>query len=263
MSVGYSFTNKQFIMAENNPLRFVGLDNYVRVFTSPEMLASAKNIAIYVLMVVPAITIFSLLLAVLMNNRLAGMGIFRAISFSPQIVSMTVVAIVWAFIMGASKTSILNSVLGFFGIEAQGWLRDPGQALGSIAFMTVWTAVGFNMIIILAGLQFIPKDLYEAASLDGANALKQLWSITIPMLKPTLVFVVITNVIAALKLFTQVLVLTQGGPMNSTISPAYLIYETGFTKMQVGLSAAQSVVFFVAVLTLSLFQSKVLLKEKD
>ncbi len=261
MSVVNSFTNKQFLMSPNNPLKFVGLENYKRVLSSPEMGAATVNIVVYMLMVVPAVTILSLLLAILLNNKMKGMAIFRAISFSPQVVSMAVVAVIWAFILGSSKTSLLNSFLGLFGIPAQGFLRDPSQALASIAVMSIWTAIGFNMIIFLSGLQFIPSDLYEAASIDGAGPTRKFFSITVPMHKNSIAFVIITNVISSLKMFTQVLVLTRGGPLNSTLTPTYLIYETGYSKMQVGVSSAQSVIFFCAVLVVSLIQSKVLLKE--
>lgn len=258
----YSFTNKQFVMAANNPLRFVGLENYKRVLSSGDMIAAAKNTVKYTLYVVPALTILPLLLALLLNNKLKGMTVFRVICFSPQVISMAVVSVVWAFILGSSKGSMMNAIIGAFGLPPQGWLKDPGQSLFSIAIMSIWSAVGFNMIIYLSGIQFISEDIYEAAQIDGCGPVQKFFYITFPLLRNTVVFIVMTNIISSLKLFTQILVLTKGGPMKSTISLVYLIYETGFVKMQIGVSAAQSVVFFVVVMIISTIQSKVLLKEE-
>ncbi|MCI9637104.1 MAG: sugar ABC transporter permease [Hungatella sp.] len=262
MSFMYSFTNKQFVMAANNPLKFVGLENYKRVLTSGDMIAAAKNTVQYTFYVVPALTILPLLLALLLNNQLKGMTFFRIVCFSPQVISMAVVSIVWAFILGSSKSSMMNTILGFFGLPPQGWLKDPAQSLFSIAVMSVWSAVGFNMIIYLSGIQFISQDVYEAAQIDGCGPVQKFFYITFPLLKNTVVFIVMTNIVSSLKFFTQVLVLTKGGPLKSTISLVYLIYETGFVKMQIGISAAQSVVFFAVVMMVSMIQSKVLLKEE-
>ena len=262
MSFVYSFTNKQFVMGVNNPLRFVGLENYKRVLTSGDMIAAAKNTVKYTVYVVPALTILPLLLALLLNNRLKGMTIYRVICFSPQVISMAVVSIVWAFILGSSPNSMMNTIMGLLGILPQGWLKDPSQSLFSIAVMSVWSAIGFNIIIYLSGIQFISQDIYEAAQMDGCTPVQKFFYITFPMLKNTVVFIVMTNIVSSLKLFTQVLVFTKGGPMKSTISLVYLIYETGFVKMQIGVSAAQSVVFFVVVMVVSMIQSKVLLKEE-
>ncbi|MBT9777996.1 ABC transporter permease subunit [Clostridium sp. MCC353] len=261
MSFMYSFTNKQFVMAANNPLRFVGLENYIRVLSSGDMAAAAKNTLKYTVYVVPALTILPLLLALLLNNRLKGMTAFRVICFSPQVISMAVVSVVWAFILGSADGSMMNTIIGFFGIPPQGWLKDPSQSLFSIAVMSIWSAIGFNMIIYLSGIQFISQDIYEAAQIDGCRPVQKFFYITFPLLKNTVIFIVMTNIISSLKLFTQILVLTKGGPMKSTMSLVYLIYETGFVKMQIGVSAAQSVVFFVVVMVVSMIQSKVLLKE--
>jgi len=141
------------------------------------------------------------------------------------------------------------------------WLKNPSQALGVIAFMSIWAGVGFNMIIYLSGLQYISPELYEAAEIDGASSSQKVLLITMPLMKRSFVFIFMTSTIAALKIFTQVFILTRGGPINSTLTIVYLIFNIGRENMQVGLSSAHSVIFFFVVLALSQLQSKWLLKE--
>ena len=196
------------------------------------------------------------LLAVFVNSKLRGVKIFRTIYFSPQVVTMTVVAVVWAFIFSSGESGLMNSVLQLFGLEPQRWLQDTQWAMFCIAVMYIWQSLGLQMLIVLGGLQYIPEELYEAAYLDGCNSFQKFWRITVPMLKNTLVYVLISTTINTLKLFTQVYVLTNGGPQNATTSVVYLLYKSGFINQQVGYSSAIAVVFFIIVAVIALIQNK-------
>ena len=145
--------------------------------------------------------------------------------------------------------------MALFGVQPQRWLQDPDLAMPCIAIMSIWQCLGMQMIIILGGLQFIPEELYEASTIDGCSSIQQFFYVTIPMLKNTLVYVFISNTIYSLRLFTQVYVLTEGGPRGATTSLVYLMYQAGFTNNQVGYSSALAVVFFIIVLAISLIQN--------
>ena len=258
MSVVFSFTNRQLIPKAGVKTSIIGLDNYVKIFTTSTTILSFRNTFLYALIVVPVTLVLSTLLAVLVNKKIRYISVFRLIYFSPQVVTMTVVCIVWAFIFSPNSTGLMNSVLGLFGIEAQRWLRDKNLALLCIAIMYIWQTLGLQMLIILGGLQYIPHDLYEAASLDGCSSWKSFLYITIPGLKNTLVYVFVSVLIASLKVFTQVYVLTNGGPSNATTTVVYQLYNAGFVNGQLGYSSAISVTFFLVVMIISLLQNKLI-----
>lgn len=258
MSVGYSFTNRMLVPRKNTVLAFTGFSNYIKLFTSATALNSFKNTFVYALLVVPATLLLATLLAILVNKQMRGVKIFRMIYFSPQVVTMTVVAVVWSFILSPNSEGIMNSMLGLLGIEPQRWLQDSRLALLCIALMYIWQSLGLQMLIILGGLQYISEDLYEAAMMDGCNNWKKFWNITIPCLKNTLVYVFISVTISSLKLFTQVYVLTEGGPQDSTTTVVYMLYKAGFINGQLGYSSAISVVFFILVFVISQIQNRVL-----
>ncbi|WP_367566446.1 carbohydrate ABC transporter permease [Lacrimispora sp.] len=258
MSIFYSFTNRMLVQKAGKAVDFVGLKNFIRLVTNGSAQQAFINTGIYALLVVPVIVILGIVLAVLVNNSLKGVKLFRTIYFSPQIITMTVVAIVWSFIFSPGPDGLMNSALRAFGIQPQAWLQDSKWALFCIAVMYIWQSLGMQMLIILGGLQFISEDLYEAGRMDGCNAYQRFWYITVPMLKNTLVYVLISTTINTLKLFTQVYVLTGGGPKGSTTSVIYLLYKSGFVNNQLGYSSAIAVVFFLIVLTISLIQNKVL-----
>ncbi len=262
MAVVYSFTNKMLVDNPNNPTRVVFFDNYIKLFENEVARTALLNTFYYTIMVVPAFLLLATLLALLINRKLRGMAVFRVIYFCPQVVTMTVVAVIWAFLLSPNETGLFNSILSVFGVPQQLWLKDPNLSMPSIAFMSVWQNLGLQTIIVLGGLQYIPQELYEASRIDGLTKFQQLRYITIPLLKNTLTYVVITNTISSLKLFTQVFVLTNGGPKNSTISVIYLIYQAGFTNSQIGYASSIAVIFFLLVLSISLFQQHVLGREK-
>ena len=258
MSVGYSFTNRMLVPKKGTVLSFTGLANYIKIFTSSTALNSFQNTFVYALLVVPAPVLLGTLLAIFVNWQMRGVKVFRMIYFSPQVVTMTVVAVVWSFILSSNSEGIMNSLLGLFGVEPQRWLQDARLALLCIAIMYIWQNLGMQMLIILGGLQYISEDLYEAAMIDGCNNWNKFWNITVPCLKNTLVYVLVSTTISSLKLFTQVYVLTDGGPQNSTTTVVYLLYKAGFINGQLGYSSAISVVFFILVFAISQFQNKVL-----
>lgn len=262
MSIAYSFTNRMLVQRVGKSVEFVGLQNYIRVFTNSASRTAFINTGIYALIVVPSILFFGIVLAVFVNKKMKGVKLFRAIYFSPQVVTMTVVAVVWSFIFSPGQSGLLNSFLGLFGIPAQSWLQDTKLAMLCLAIMYIWQSIGLQMLIILGGLQYIPAELYEASYLDGCSNLQRFLYITIPLLKNTLVYVLISVTISSLKLFTQVYVLTSGGPRNSTVSVVYFLYKAGFINNQIGYSSAIAVVFFLIVLGISLVQNFIIGKDE-
>ena len=256
MSVFYSFTDRRLVLNPNKPTKFVGWSNYIKTFTNKTALQAFWNTFEYTIILVPVVLILATLLALLVNRKAKGVTFFRMIYFSPQVVTMTVVTVIWGFFFSSTSDGLFNSILGVFGIPAQKWLQDTSLAMPSIAIMSIWQCVGMQMIIMLGGLQFIPEELYEAGTIDGANTWQQFIYITIPQLKNTLVYVFISNTIYSLKMFTQVYMLTQGGPAGSTTTLVYLMYQEGFTNNRVGYTSAMAVVFFLIVLVISLIQNK-------
>ena len=252
MSVFYSFTDRRL----NKPTKFVGWANYIKTFTNKTALQAFWNTFEYTIILVPVVLILATLLALLVNRKAKGVTFFRMIYFSPQVVTMTVVTVIWGFFFSSTADGLFNSILRVFGVPAQKWLQDTTLAMPSIAIMSIWQCVGMQMIIMLGGLQFIPEELYEAGTIDGANTWQQFVYITIPQLKNTLVYVFISNTIHSLKMFTQVYMLTQGGPAGSTTTLVYLMYQEGFTNNRVGYTSAMAVVFFLIVLVVSLIQNK-------
>ncbi len=261
---GFSFTNRMLLMNPGTSLKFVGLRNYVRLFADPEFYQSLGNNLKFALFVVPIQTSLALLLALLVNGKIKGSNLFRTIFFSPVVISMTVVVVVWALIFNPTADGYMNTVLAnmTFGLlEPLQWHHSADTSMLAIAILSIWQGVGFQMVIFLSGLQYIPGELYEAADIDGANVIQQFWYVTLPQLKNTMVFVVLTTTIFAFRLFTQVMVLTQGGPQGSTSTVVYMMYTEGFQKMKIGYASAISVVFFVIVLVISMIQRKLISKE--
>lgn len=258
MSIGYSFTDKMLVSGKDNTVNFVGFGNYIKLFTSETFQQACFNTVFYTVMIVPSILVLAVLLAVLINRKMKGIALFRMIYFSPQVVTMTVVAVVWAFIYSPGENGLLNSFLGLFGIEPQLWIKSPNQAMPSIAVMSIWQALGMQAVIVLGGLQYISPDLYEAGKVDGCNSVQEFFYITLPLLRNTITYVIVTNTISSLRLFTQVYVLTNGGPMGATNSIVFQMYKTGFNNNQVGYASAMAVVFCGAVLIISILQNKYL-----
>jgi multiple sugar transport system permease protein len=212
--------------------------------------------------VVPVQTALALWLAILVNQRLRGVVVFRAIYFSPVVVVMAVAATIWLLLYNPDR-GLINGFLRLisFGTLESDWLRSTTMALPAIMIMSIWQGVGFQMIIILAGLQDIPGDLYEAAQVDGATRWEQFRFITLPQLRNTLIFVATVTMILAFRLFDQVWVMTRGGPLDSTRTMMLEMVEVGFERQQIARGSAIAVIFFLIVLSVTVVQ-RVLLKEE-
>ena len=256
MAVYYSFTNRQLIMSAKKPMVFTGIDNYIKVFTNSTAQNAFWCTFEYTLILVPCVLVLATLLALLINRKAKGVTLFRTIYFSPQVVTMTVVTVIWRTFFSSGSEGLFNTIAIAFGGEAQNWLQNSSLAIPAIAVMSIWQCLGMQMIIMLGGLQFIPEELYEAGTIDGANTWQQFIYITVPQLKNTLVYVFISNTIYSLKLFTQVYMLDDRLPKDVT-SLVYLMYDAGFTDKRVGYASALAVVFFIMVLAISLIQNKI------
>lgn len=258
-----SFTDQRLIPNPNLPTQFIALRNFLRLFSNPNFHQALLNTFIFAVVVVPLQTFLALLLAVLVNQKLRFINLFRTIYFSPVVTTMVVVSIIWYFLYNPGE-GLINQMISFISFGKLGpynWLNDTALALPAIMILSVWQGVGFQMVIYLAGLQGIPDELYEAGRVDGANAWQQFWQITIPQLRNTTIFVIISTTILAFKLFTQVWVMTKGGPQGATKTIIVLLYEEGFKMLRVGYASAIGVLFFLIVLAVSLIQ-RVYLKEE-
>ncbi len=255
MSFGLGFTNARLGSAASP--EFVGFTNFIRALTAdPTFWDSLRNIGIFVLVVVPVQGALGLVLALLINQKLRGITAFRVMFFMPVVTSMVVVAMLWKFMY--QKDGLINALFGF-NVD---WLNDPSTALPAVIIMSIWQGVGFHMIIWLSGLQTISLDLYEAASLDGAGKWEQFKNVTLPGLRDTFVFVLITITIAAFSLFVQIDVMTNGGPSNATTTLVYHIIQMGSGRGDVGYASALSLIFFVIVLAITLIQQRLTREER-
>lgn len=240
-------------------IKFCGLNNFIELFQDKLFLKSFCNTVYFTIIVVPFQCLLALGLALLISPKKRGVSIFRAAYFSPMVTSMVVVAILWSVLYNPNpNTGLINAFLVKLGIGPIGFLKDPKTAMNSIIFMSAWQAAGYQMMIFLAGLQAIPKDQYEAASIDGAGSLQQFRYITLPGLKNVIKYVVMITMIQAMKLFTQPYVMTQGGPQDSTRTLVYYIYEQGFQSRNFGYACTVATIFFVIVITLSLLLKRVI-----
>ncbi|HEY6410838.1 MAG TPA: sugar ABC transporter permease [Ktedonobacteraceae bacterium] len=242
----------------------LGNQRYVVLAHDPTFLHSIFNNIFFALVVIPLQTGLGLLLALLVNQKLRGRNFFRTIYFAPVVTSMVVVSIVWTFIYD-KNVGLMNQMLKTFSFGTLGsvdWLGNPSTAMLAIIIMSVWQGVGLQMIIFLAGLQEISPQLYEAASIDGANPWQQFFNVTLPGLRNVLVFIIIAITIAAFQLFTQPWVMTNGGPNGATSTVMFDIVKQGFTEQNIGYASAISVVFFLFIIAISLTQMYVTRERK-
>ena len=245
-----------------NDILFIGLENYKKLISDSDFWVSLKNTFYFTVVVVPVQCILALLLAMLVSKKFKGVSIFRTMYFSPQLTSMVVISVLWTVLYNSNpNTGLINAFLTNLGMEPINFLTNEKTAMNSIIFMSAWQGAGYQMMIFLAGLQGIPRDQYEAASVDGATPFQQFWSITLPNLKGTIKYVIMITMIQAMKLFTQPYVMTQGGPRNSTKTMVYYIYTQGFQKGNFGYACAVAAVFFVIVVAMSLLMQKLTSEE--
>jgi len=252
MALYLSFTNYDVV----SRMDFVKLDNYKRLLRDDLFWTTFKNVATYAVIFIPLNILFSLLLAMLLNFRRPGVKLFRTMNYLPTLTSAVAAATVWIWLLHP-EFGLINNLLGYFGLVGPAWLAQTETAMLSIILVTLWQALGSNMVIYIAGLQGIPDYLYESAKLDGATAFDRFRYITWPQLRPTTFLVSTMSIIGALQLFDQAFVLTQGGPGNVTKTPVYLIYQQGFNQLQMGYASAQAFVLALAILIFSFINMRI------
>jgi len=259
-----AFTNLR--LGSPLPLEFVGLEQFHRIFSDPAFLRALLNNAVFALVVVPVQTLLALGLALLLNRRLKGLALFRTLFFMPVVFPLSLVSVVWILIFAPGANGMMNAFLETVTLGAwqpRDFLHDPVLALPAIMLTSVWQGVGFQMVIILAGLQAIPGGLYEAAAIDGASRWRRFWHVTLPQLRNTLIFVVLVTTILAFRLFDQVQIMTQGGPRNATTTAMYEAVQAAFARQQVAKGAAITVVLFLIVLLVTVLQRRLVRQERE
>ncbi|MGL5722253.1 MAG: carbohydrate ABC transporter permease [Brevinema sp.] len=252
-TVYYSFLDYN-IMQPNNKF-FVGLGNFHAVFQDELAIKALYNTFYFVVAVVPLQTGLGFLFALLVNKAWKEMAFYKVAFFSPTIMSLAVVSILWLTILNPNN-GLANQLLQFFGIPPQPFLTSPSQAMSSIVALSAWQGCGSQMLIFLAGLKSIPSQQYEAATIDGAGKFQQFIFITLPNLRHTFYFILITITIQAFKLIIQPMIMTNGGPLDSTKTVLFYIFETGFRFRNIGYASAISVLFIILIVFISLIQQR-------
>ena len=249
-ALALSFTDFDiYSIGDPGNTRFIGLGNYQSLFADPLFWKALRNTAYYVVVGGPLSVVVSLAAALLVNARLVRWKpLFRSAFFAPWVTTLVAVALVWRYLYHP-QYGLLNAFLGLVGVGPIDWLGNPRWAMPAIILMSVWKNFGYNMLIFLAGLQTIPPQLYEAAELDGAGTWQRFRQVTVPMLGPTFVFVGVVTMIAAFQIFSEPYVMTQGGPLKSTLTLVLFMYEQGFRWWRLGFAAAVAVV--LGLLTLA------------
>jgi multiple sugar transport system permease protein len=255
-SLGVSF-------AEYNPFKggfagFVGLANYSTIFTDGLFWKSFVNTILFVVGTVPATAAISLLLALLIERTGRLRGALRTGYFVPSVVSLAVISLVFKYLY--SKHGLLNLIAGLFGGSGKEWLLDPHLALPSIMVMDIWASVGYYAIFYLAALQTVPRELYDAARVDGAGRFGVFRSVTLPWIRPVVIFVVVVNTIRAFQVFVEIVIMTRGGPMGSTMTLVYYMYEKAFHRVDMGAASAVAFVVFLMIMFFALVQTRLLRK---
>lgn len=234
--------------------KYIGADNYTRLMKDPLFYKSLFNTVYFAVGSVPAGLLLALIVAMLLNQNIKGIGIYRTIYFIPVITSLNAVSIVWKWLYHRDY-GLLNSVLGLFGISAQRWLDDPALAMPCIIVMSIWKGLGYNIIFFLTGLKNIPRFLYEAALVDGANSWHRFRYITWPMLSPVTYYVLIVSTISSFQVFAQVYMMTpRGGPFNSTNVLVFYLYKLAFRDMRFGYASAIAFELFLMIFTMTMIQ---------
>jgi len=228
----------------------VGLSNYIKLFNSPVFYKVMGNTFIYLFVAVPILAIVPLFLAILVSQKIRGITLYKILIYLPVIVSIVVAAIAFKWLY--AQQGILNYAVGHFGFNPIGWLTDTRFTLFSVIIVTVWKGVGYYMMIYLAALMSVPKELYEACDIDGASVLKKHLTVTIPHIMPTLALVSTISAISAMKVFAEIYVMTKGGPLNSSKTIVYYIYERAFENLDLGYASAMAVVLLIIVMVFSL-----------
>lgn len=256
-TVVMSFTDVSFL----KPTSFVGFDNYIKLFQDTRFLQAVGNTAYYTVGVTFPTMILGLFAAVALNRQVPGRIVFRTIFYLPVLTSLIAAAVVWAYVY-EPYAGPLNNILAQVGIPPKPWLQDPNLAMNALIVMAIWRDFGTAMIIYLAGLQDIPKDLYEAARLDGAKGKDTFLRITVPMLSSVSFYLLIILIVQTFQVFGAIYVMTQGGPLGSTETVVYQMYQTAFSYTEFGYAAAMSTVLFFTILLFSIVGTRIM-RRKD
>ena len=246
-TIGLSFLD--YSSSLYNP-SFNGFDNYIKLFKEPIFYKVMFNTFMYLLIAVPFLVVFPLFIAILVNQKIRGVTLYKILIYLPVIVSIVVAAIAFKWLY--SGEGVLNYILSLFHIKPIGWLVDTKWALFSVAIVTLWKGVGYYMMIYLASLMSVPQDLYEACDIDGANFWQKHITVTIPHIMPTIALVSTISTISAMKVFAEIYVMTKGGPLNSSKTIVYYIYERAFENLDLGYASALAVVLLIIVMLFSL-----------
>ncbi|MFF7365504.1 ABC transporter permease subunit [Streptomyces sp. NPDC008125] len=232
---------------------FVGLANYAEALGDPDVWSSLGNTVFFTLISCVPLVLMALVMALLVHSGLVGQWVWRLAYFAPYLLPVTVVTLIWTWLY-QPDIGLGNQLLTSLGLDPVGWLSDESVAMWSVAALTVWWTVGFNFLLYLSALQSLPVTFDEAAALDGAGAWRRLWSVTLPQLRHTTVLVAMLQVLASLKVFDQIYILTKGGPNGSTRPILEYVYDVGFTGYRLGYASAVSYVFFALVVVVSVVQ---------
>lgn len=258
ISLAYAFTDADFYLLDE--AQWNNFENFGRLFQDPQMWKALGNTLLFVVVDTPAQLVVALGLALLLNKKkLYGNTFFRWAFFTPVMLSLAVTSMLWMNLLD-SQSGLIPSLFVKWGWIEEGekiFLNDPSQAMMVIVFISVWQGAGYQMLIFLSALKNIPTEMYEAASLDGASSVRQFWSITLPSIKPTFSFVLVTMLIGAFRLITQPMIMTQGGPLDSTLTMSYLIYRQGIDYYDVGYSSAIALFYTIIMSTVALTLRKV------
>lgn len=250
----YDYTNSIY-----NP-QFIGLKNYTNILHSGLFYKVMGNTFLFLVLAVPFLVIFPLFLAVLINQKIRGITLYKILIYLPVIVSIVVAAIAFKWLY--AQEGILNYFVTSFGLKQIGWLTDSRFSLLSVALVTIWKGVGYYMMIYLAALMSVPQELYEACDIDGANFLTKHLTVTIPQILPTIALVSTISIISAMKVFVEIYVMTKGGPLNSSKTIVYYIYERAFENLDLGYASALAVVLLAVIMIFSLINIFVFEKDK-
>jgi len=232
-------------------VEFVGLEHYLSLFHDQVFRIAFKNTLVYSVGAVSGTIVVGLGMALLLDSPLKGKDIFRSTFFMPYVIPFAAHALLWYWILDP-RYGLVNHVLGFFGINPIPWLQSRSWVLPAFILMDVWKRSGFAMVLFLAGLQTIPDELYDAATVDGASEWKKFWKVTLPLLRPVTLFVVIMSLLHTLQLFVEPFLMTKGGPGQASLSVVYLIYREGFRTLNIGRSSAMAVILFLVIFIITI-----------
>ena len=246
-TIGLSFFNYSHSIYSPD---FAGIKNYIEILHNPVFYKVMLNTIIYLVVAVPILAIFPLFLAVLINQKIRGITLYKILIYLPVIVSIVVAAIAFKWLY--AQDGILNYLMQVCHLPKIGWLTDPKYAIYSVIIVTIWKGIGYYMMIYLASLMSVPKELYEACDIDGANFWQKHLTVTVPHLMPTIALVTTISSISAMKIFAEIYVMTKGGPLDSTKTIVYYIYEKAFENLDLGYASAMAVILLVIVMIFSL-----------